>query len=144
MVALNSFSPAAMLEVFENDFLESWKVMEVVMDPVFVSVLIVFLRLLAILVGWGKPCTNLLMLLMTLFFIMNTTNMTRPLRALMMSMMKTTTCSLFPMAPVMESATQGSPIPKNNQTTIVNFCLVGWRILNIKKRQYNIHNTYRV
>ena len=130
MLVFNSLTPSAVLEVLESDFLESWKVMEVAMEPVLVSVLIVFLRLVAILIGWGNPWTNLLMLLITDFFIMNMTNITRPLRALMMSMMKTTTCSVFPMAPVMESATQGSPIPKNNQTTIVNFCLVGCRILN--------------
>ena len=94
----------------------------------------VFLMLFAKSLGGGIPLRNLLILLMTLVFIIKIMNTMKPLRAEMMSRMKTTTCSVLPIAPVTESPTQGSPIPKKSQTTIVNLCIVGLLILINKKK----------
>ena len=129
MLLINSFSLVVVLNVLDRDFLEARELMVTrelleareLLVAKEVLVLMVFLRLFANSFGGAIPRTNLLILLMTLFFMIKIINIMKPLRALMMSRMKTTTCSEFPMAPVIESATQGSPIPKKSQTTIVNF-----------------------
>ena len=79
----------------------------------------------------GRFLINFLTLLMTLFLMMNMRNIMSPLRALIISSMKTNGWSVCPIAPVIESATQGSPMPKKSQTMILNLCVNGLLILSL-------------
>ena len=56
------------------------------------------------------------------FLTMKRRKMMRPLNALTVSMRKTARYSVPPKVPVMESASQGTPVMKNSQITMARLC----------------------